>query len=74
MEKKFKNGDAVYTDTHAVYQDTQESLSRLKGIVEDDSDYPWNIVVNVPDKRFNGVGFSEFELSHTPITEYKNEK
>jgi hypothetical protein len=77
MEKStvFNVGDTVYTDTHGKYQNTQESLSRLKGVVVNNED-KWNIHVMLENKpHFNGaVGFSEYELSHTPITEYKNEK
>jgi len=69
---KFNNGNTVYTDTHAVYQDTQKSLSGKKGVIVDNSDYPYNIHVKLED--FNApVGFSEFELSHSPIEVYKNE-
>ena len=70
----FKKGDKVYTDTHGVYQNTQESLSRLSGIVVN-ADDKWNIHVKLDDKpHFSGpVGFSEFELSLEPITNYKNE-
>lgn len=74
MKKKFKVGDIVYTDTHAVYQNTQKSLSRRIGKVVNDDDYPWNIHVKIYDEKWQPVGFSEFELSHEPITEYKNEK
>jgi hypothetical protein len=47
----------------------------LKGVVVNNED-KWNIHVMLENKpHFNGaVGFSEYELSHTPITEYKNEK
>ncbi len=72
---RFKVGDVVYTDTHAVYQNTQESLSRLKGIVANIEDNPWNIHVKIDNKpNWGVVGFSEFELSKEPITHYKNEK
>lgn len=65
MEKKFKKGDKVLTNTHAVYQETQESLSGLKGVVVDNSDYPYNIHVQVKLKNSNKIiGFSEFELTH----------
>ncbi len=72
--KKFKVGDIVYTDTHAVHQRTQESLSRKVGKVVN-NDNPWNIHVNVNglQNQDNPVGFSAFELSHEAITEYKNE-
>ncbi len=65
MEKKFKKGDKVVTNTHAVYQDTQQSLSKLKGEVVNNSDYPYNIHVKVqiPNVGKKVVGFSEFELS-----------
>jgi hypothetical protein len=70
--KNFKVGDTVYTDTHAVYQDTQESLSGLKGVVINNDD-KWNIHVKLNNKpNWGNVGFSEFELSHEPITEFKN--
>lgn len=72
MEKKFKVGDKVYTDTHGVSIKTQESLSRRTGIVINNDDYPYNIHVQV-DGIEEKIGFSEFELSHTPITDYKNE-
>lgn len=72
--KKFNVGDKVYTDTHAVHQSTQESLSRRTGTIVNNEDYPWNIHVNVDGIDENPVGFSEFELSHKPIVEYKNEK
>jgi hypothetical protein len=72
--KKFNVGDKVYTDTHSVYQDTQERLSRLSGVVINNDD-EYNIHVKIDGKpRWGSIGFSEFELSHTPITEYKNEK
>lgn len=67
MKKKFNNGDLVQTNTHAVYvyQDTQESLSGLEGKVIDNTDYPYNISVEV--KLQSGekviVGYSEFELN-----------
>lgn len=69
--KRFNVGDVVHTDTHAVYQNTQESLSRLKGVVMNNDDL-WNIHVKLEDFIEN-VGFSEFELSHSVITKYKNE-
>lgn len=72
MNKKFKVGDKVYTDTHGVYQETQESLSRRTGTVVNNDDYPYNIHIKVEGIDVP-VGFSEFELSHEPITEYKNE-
>lgn len=70
----FNVGDKVYTDTHGVYQGTQESLSRLSGVVVNNDD-KWNIHVKLDGKpHFKGpVGYSEFELSHEPITVYKNE-
>lgn len=74
MEKgKFNVGETVYTDTHGVYQNTQESLSRLKGKVVNNDD-KWNIHVLLENKpHFDGpVGFSEFELNNVPITQYKN--
>lgn len=74
MNKKFNIDDIVYTDTHAVYQDTQESLSRLKGVVVNNDDYPYNIHVKIDNKpNWGNIGYSEFELSHDPITNYKNE-
>lgn len=72
IENKFKVGDIVYTDTHAVHIDTKENLSRRKGIVINNCNYPFNILVRL-DGFIKPVGFSEFELSHTPITDYKNE-
>lgn len=69
---KFKIGDKVYTDTNGVYQNTQESLSRLSGTIINIED-PYNIHVQLNDKPWGLVGFSEFELSLEPITEYKNE-
>lgn len=64
MEKKFNNGDKVLTNTHAIYEPTQESLSNLKGRVVDNSDYPYNIHVKVQLKNGKKViGYSEFELS-----------
>lgn len=75
MEKKFKVGDVVYTDTHGVDQNTQKSLSRLKGIIVDNDDYPYNIHVHLENfSKYGNYGFSEFELSHEPIIEYKNER
>lgn len=76
MNKKFNVGDKVYTDTHAVHQKTQESLSRRTGIIVNNNDYPWNIHVEIEgiQKSDNPIGFSEFELSHNPITDYKNER
>ena len=73
MKKKFKVGDKVFTDTHGVYQNTQESLSRLSGVVINNDDI-WNIHVKLDDKpTWGNIGFSEFELSHKPIKKYKNE-
>ena len=69
---KFKVGDKVYTDTNGVYQNTQESLSRLSGTIINIED-SYNIRVQLNDKPWGLVGFSEFELSLEPITEYKNE-
>jgi hypothetical protein len=62
---KLENGDRVRTKTHAVYQDTQESLSDLTGTIVDNSDFPYNLHVQLDNKpHFNGpVGFSEFELT-----------
>lgn len=76
MNKKFNVGDIVYTDTHAVHQRTQESLSRRIGKVVSTDDYPLNIHVQINglQNQDNPVGFSEFELSHKPITEFKNER
>lgn len=66
MKKKFNNGDLVETNTHAVYEDTQESLSGLNGVVVDNSDYPYNIHVKVQLKSGKKVliGYSEFELKN----------
>lgn len=70
--KKFKKGDVVHTDTHAVYQNTQKSLSRRKGIVVDNSD---DMNIHVLIEGFSQpIGFSEFELSHTKPNVYKNEE
>lgn len=74
MKKQFEVGDKVYTDTHAVYQNTQESLSRRSGVVVNNDDYPYNIHVKVNEITAEAIGFSEFELSHNPITKYKNER
>lgn len=65
-KKKFKPGDTVSTNTCAVYQDTQETLSGLSGVVKDNSDYPYNIHVEVKLKSGKKVivGYSEFELEH----------
>lgn len=65
MAKKFKPGDEVLTNTHAVYQDTQESLTGLRGKVIDNKDYPYNIIVMVKlkSRKSTAIGFSEFELS-----------
>ena len=73
MENNFEVGTVVYTDTHAVYQNTQETLSRLKGtVINNDDNY--NIHVKLENKQNWGVvGFSYFELSSEPITQYKNE-
>ena len=68
---KFKIGDKVYTDTDGVYQNTQESLSRLSGTVINIED-PNNIHVKLDDKPWGLIGFSEFELSLEPIKNYKN--
>lgn len=67
MKKKFKPGDKVTTKTEAVYHDTQESLNGLNGVVKDNSDYPYNIHVEVKLKcgKKKTIGFSEFELSLT---------
>lgn len=65
MEKKFKVGDEVKTNTHAVYQDTQETLSGLNGVIINNDDYPYNIHVKIENKpNWGPVGFSEFELTH----------
>lgn len=71
---KFKKGDVVYTDTHAVHQRTQKSLSRLKGTIIN-ADNEWDIHVELEDLSVtdNPVGFSEFELSHKPVKQYRNE-
>ena len=71
--KKFNNGDTVYTDTHAVFQNTKQSISRKKGVVVNDLDYPYNIHVKL-EGFIEPIGFSEFELSHQLIEIYKNEK
>lgn len=64
MKKKFNKEDKVITNTHAIYEKTQESLSNLNGVVKDNSDYPYNIHVEV--KLLKGgtqtIGYSEFEL------------
>jgi hypothetical protein len=66
MTKKFKKGDRVKTSTHAVYQDTQDSLNNLQGIVVNTDDYPYNIHVKIDGKRkWGNIGFSEFELTKT---------
>ena len=62
IKRKLKNGDRVLTNTHAVYQDSQKSLSGLIGIIENNKDYPWNIHVRLEDDD-RLIGFSEFELT-----------
>ena len=64
MEKtKFRIGDKVSTKTHGVYQDTQETLSDLTGVVKNVDD-EWNIHVRLDNKPMWGkVGFSYFELT-----------
>lgn len=64
MKKKFNPGDKVITETHAVYETTQESLSNLNGVVKNNSDYPYNIHVEVKLPRAGKqiIGYSEFEL------------
>lgn len=59
----FRVGDRVSTKTDAVYQDTQESLSELTGVVVNIKD-PYDIHVRLDNKSAWGlVGFSEFELT-----------
>jgi hypothetical protein len=67
MKKKFKKGDVVTTNTHAVYEHTQESLSGLKGEIVNTKDYPYNIHVKVQLKKAGTqiIGYSEFELQKT---------
>lgn len=61
--KLFNVGDQVSTKTHAVYQDTQESLSGLTGVVINNED-PYNLHVQLDNKpSWGAVGFSEFELT-----------
>ena len=66
MKKKFKPGDKVITETHSVYKTTQESLSNLNGVVKNNSDYPYNIHVEVklPKAGKKIIGYSEFELKN----------
>lgn len=69
MKKKFNVGDKVYTTTDGVYQDTQESLNDLRGVVVNTDDYPYNIHVKIDDLKGNPiVGFSEFELTKLNTT------
>lgn len=69
---KFNVGDIVYTDTHAVHQTTQKSLSRLKGkVINNDDDMDIHVRIDGVD---GPIGFSEFELYHKRPTVYKNEK
>lgn len=64
MKKKFKVGDKVRTSTHAVYQNTQETLNDLTGVIMNTDDYPYNIHVKIDNKpTWGNIGFSEFELT-----------
>ena len=67
-EKKFKVGDKVRTSTHAVYQNTQETLNDLTGVIMNTDDYPYNIHVKIDKKpTWGNIGFSEFELTKIDV-------
>jgi hypothetical protein len=73
MEKQIKIGDTVYTDTHAVYQKTQESLSRLKGTVISNRNNLYQVKI-IGKPNWGIIEFSTFELSLEKKTVYVNEQ